>query len=190
MILSQIVYRRYLQKYRPFFRVQQRKLSNIFSDFIFYGRGNDMGHQKSQVLIEFALIFPLFLLLVFGIFYFSSIFSDYMTLNTIARNSAREAAVVSAENDTERNVKYMEIRNRYAKNILPLDIYTWDPSPDRNDTSFNITHQDHNVVVNINATMNQNGSMLETLVDGLSGNKTDLLNLSITYTMYSEDNKK
>lgn len=145
--------------------------------------------QKAQALVEFALIFPLFLLLVFCIFYFSSIFSDYMTLNTIARNSAREAAVVSAENDTERNVKYMEIRNRYAKNILPLDIYTWNPSPDRNDTSFSITHQNHNVVVNINATMNQNGSMLATIVDGLSGNKHDLLNLSITYTMYSEDNK-
>lgn len=153
------------------------------------GRGNDMRQQKSQVLIEFALIFPLFLLLVFGIFYFSSIFSDYMTLNTIARNSAREAAVVSADNDTDRNAKYMEIRTRYAKNILPLDIYTWNPSPDRNDTSFNITHQDHNVVVNINATMNQNGSMLATIVDGLSGNEPDLLNLSITYTMYSEDNK-
>ena len=141
--------------------------------------------QKAQALVEFALIFPLFLLLVFGIFYFSSIFSDYMTLNTIARNSA----VVSAENDTERNVKYMEIRNRYAKNILPLDIYTWNPSPNGNDTPFNITHQDHNVVVNINATMNQNGSMLATIVDGLSGSKPDLLNLSITYTMYSEDNK-
>lgn len=145
--------------------------------------------QKAQALVEFALIFPLFLLLVFGIFYFSSIFSDYMTLNTIARNSAREAAVVSAENDTDRNTKYMEIRKRYAKNILPLDIYTWNPSPDNNDDAYRITHQDHNVVVSINAAMNKNGSMLATIVDGLSGNKSDLLNLSITYTMYSEDNK-
>lgn len=161
----------------------------IFSFIFLMKRGNIM-RQKAQALVEFALIFPLFLLLVFGIFYFSSIFSDYMTLNTIARNSAREAAVVSADNDTDRNAKYMEIRTRYAKNILPLDIYTWNPSPNGNDTPFSITHQDHNVVVNINATMNQNGSMLATIVDGLSGNEPDLLNLSITYTMYSEDNKK
>ncbi|WP_298465418.1 TadE family protein [uncultured Mitsuokella sp.] len=148
-----------------------------------------MKQQKSQALIEFALIFPLFLLLVFGIFYFSSIFSDYMTLNTIARNSAREAAVVSANDDTERNAKYMEIRTRYAKKKLPLDIYTWNPSPSSNDDAYSIIHKDHNVVVNMKATMNQNGSMLATIVDGLSGNKPEALNLSITYTMYSEDNK-
>lgn len=152
-------------------------------------RGNDMRKQKSQVLIEFALIFPLFLLLVFGIFYFGSIFSDYMTLNTVARNSAREASVITWSTDTDRDAQYAEIRKRYAKQPLPLDIYTWNPSPDGNDAPFNITHQDHNVVVNINATMNQNGSMLATIVDGLSRSKTDLLNLSITYTMYSEDNK-
>ena len=148
-----------------------------------------MRKQKSQVLIEFALIFPLFLLLVFGIFYFSSIFSDYMTLNTIARNSAREASVITWSTDTDRDAQYAKIRKRYAKQPLPLDIYTWNPSPNENDTPFKITHQDHNVVVNINATMNKNGSMLATIVDGLSGNKPELLNLSITYTMYSEDNK-
>ena len=148
-----------------------------------------MRKQKSQVLIEFALIFPLFLLLVFGIFYFGSIFSDYMTLNTVARNSAREASVITWSTDTDRDAQYATIRSRYAKQPLPLDIYTWNPSPNGNDISFSITHQNHNVVVNINATMNQNGSMLATIVDGLSGSKPDLLNLSITYTMYSEDNK-
>lgn len=148
-----------------------------------------MRHQKSQVLIEFALIFPLFLLFVFGIFYFSSIFSDYMTLNTIARNSAREASVITWSTDADRDAQYATIRARYAKQPLPLDVYTWNPSPNGNDTPFSITYQDHNVVVIINATMNQNGSMLATIVDGLSGNKPEALNLSITYTMYSEDNK-
>ncbi len=142
--------------------------------------------QRAQVIVEFALIFPLFLLLVFGIFYFGSIFSDYMTLNTIARNSAREAAVVTYKDDSERDTKYAEIRARYAKMTLPLDIYTWNPTSDAN--AFIIQHKDHNVIVTIDAKMNKNGSMLATIVDGFSGDKSDALDLNITYTMYSEDN--
>ena len=53
-----------------------------------------MKKQKAQVLVEFALILPLFLLILLGIIYSGMLFHDYNTLSNIARSCAREAAVV------------------------------------------------------------------------------------------------
>lgn len=82
-----------------------------------------MWQKKSQVLIEFALIFPLFLLLVVGIIYFGSLFSDYMTLSSIARSSAREASVITltdSNNDNDR-------KNNIIRFVLSMKnrLYLW-----------------------------------------------------------------
>ena len=58
--------------------------------------------QKGQSIIEFALVLPLFLLLVFGLFYIGMFFADYLTLSSIARSSAREAAVIQDINEINR----------------------------------------------------------------------------------------
>ena len=52
-----------------------------------------MKKLKGQVIVEFALILPLFLLIMYGIIYSGLLFYDYSTLNNIARASAREAAL-------------------------------------------------------------------------------------------------
>ncbi len=52
-----------------------------------------MKKQKGQALIEFALVFPFFLLLVFGIIYSGMLFYDYSTLSNVARSAARERAI-------------------------------------------------------------------------------------------------
>lgn len=54
-----------------------------------------MRHNKGQSLVEFALVVPFFLFLVFAIIYCGMLFHDYSTLTGIARSAAREAAIVS-----------------------------------------------------------------------------------------------
>lgn len=151
-----------------------------------------MRFQKGQLLVEFAIILPLFLLFIFAIIYFSMIFLDYMTLSTVARNSAREAAVVTSE--TESANGYPTIRERYKNQKLPVDIYDWDPTssdfvieymPSQN------TNEHGNVKATVKAKLNDDGSWLSGILDGLTDNKnTNKLDLNITCTMYSEDNWK
>lgn len=68
------------------------------------------GH-KGQSVVEFALVLPLFLFIMFGVIYTGMMFHDYTTLSNIARSSAREAAI-SATQD------YTEIANYYKNNQL------------------------------------------------------------------------
>ena len=49
--------------------------------------------RKGQSLIEFAMVFPFFLLALYGILYFGFLFADYVTLNDIARSTARTASM-------------------------------------------------------------------------------------------------
>ena len=65
-----------------------------------------MKKNKGQVIVEFALILPLFLLIMYGIIYSGMMFHDYSTISNIARSSAREAALSDSS-------KYGEIAVRY-----------------------------------------------------------------------------
>ena len=56
-----------------------------------------MKKQKGQSLVEFALVVPLFLLLIFGLIYSGMLFHDYTSLSNIARSAAREAAITTAQ---------------------------------------------------------------------------------------------
>ena len=53
-----------------------------------------MKRQKGQDIVEFALLLPIFLLVLCGIIYSGFMFGDYQTVQGIVRNAAREAAVV------------------------------------------------------------------------------------------------
>lgn len=53
-----------------------------------------MKRQKGQDIVEFALLLPIFLLVLCGIIYCGFMFGDYQTVQGIVRNAAREAAVV------------------------------------------------------------------------------------------------
>ena len=49
--------------------------------------------KKAQAMVEFAVIIPLFIMLIMGIMYSGMIFADYMSFNNIARSSAHEASL-------------------------------------------------------------------------------------------------
>ena len=55
--------------------------------------------QEGQTLVEFALVVPLLLLIVFGIIQFGVAFNDYLSLTDGVRAGARKAAVSRHEND-------------------------------------------------------------------------------------------
>ncbi len=82
--------------------------------------------KKGQVLVEFALILPLFLLLVFGIFYSGMLFYDYSTLSNVARSAAREAAIKSnvTENDSEIIGNYYNSQNNAFSGGLITSLYS------------------------------------------------------------------
>ena len=52
-----------------------------------------MKKHKGQSVVEFALVLPLFLFIMYGVIYTGMMFHDYATLSNIARSCAREAAV-------------------------------------------------------------------------------------------------
>lgn len=54
-----------------------------------------MKKNKGQSLVEFALVVPFFLFLVFAIIYAGMLFHDYSALSSIARSAAREAAIMT-----------------------------------------------------------------------------------------------
>ena len=58
-----------------------------------------MKKDKGQSLVEFTLVLPFFLFLVFAIIYGGMLFHDYSSLSSIARSAAREAAIVEGTDD-------------------------------------------------------------------------------------------
>ena len=50
-------------------------------------------NEKGQAMVEFAIVAPILLLLVFGIVQFGILFNNYLTLTDAVRTGARQAAV-------------------------------------------------------------------------------------------------
>ena len=138
--------------------------------------------QKGQSIIEFALVLPLFLLLVFGLFYIGMFFADYLTLSSIARSSAREAAIIPSKDYYQDN--YKKVRDKYKDEKLPMDIFDWQATSTEH---FNINYDkdSHNVKVTMKADLNTRGSQLGNIVSRLAGGMK-LAKIDITYSMYSE----
>jgi Flp pilus assembly protein TadG len=138
--------------------------------------------QKGQSIIEFALVLPLFLLLVFGLFYIGMFFADYLTLSSIARSSAREAAIIPSDDYYKNN--YQKVREKYKDEKLPMDIFDWRATSTEH---FNIKYDKNsqNVQVIMKADLNTQGSQLGNIVSQLAGGMK-LAKIDITYSMYSE----
>ena len=141
-----------------------------------------MRFQKGQSVVEFALVLPIFLLLVYGVFYMGMIFADYITLNDVARSSAREASIINDDADYAYN--YRNIRTKYSDVKLPLDVFTWTVST----TNFKINYDknNHSVKVVLYAPLNKDGAGIANTFYKLIGSTEQDFSLNVTYTMYSE----
>ncbi|BAL81735.1 hypothetical protein SELR_00270 [Selenomonas ruminantium subsp. lactilytica TAM6421] len=56
-----------------------------------------MKWQKGQSAVEFALVIPLFLLLILGMIYGGFVYADYLQYSTAVREAARDIAMQSAD---------------------------------------------------------------------------------------------
>ena len=88
-----------------------------------------MKRQKGQDIVEFALLLPIFLLVLCGIIYCGFMFGDYQTVQGIVRNAAREAAVVgrytkSADPSQPKTDKYQIIEDKYNQILKEQNVIT------------------------------------------------------------------
>lgn len=79
---------------------------------------NKKKHESGQAIVEFALVLPLFLLLVMGILDFGWLFYNYISVENAARNGARIACVeytscslVEAEPNSEQKIPAVFVNN-------------------------------------------------------------------------------
>lgn len=88
-----------------------------------------MKRQKGQDIVEFALLLPIFLLVLCGIIYCGFMFGDYQTVQGIVRNAAREAAVVghyteSADPSQPKIDNYQVIADKYNQILKEQNVIT------------------------------------------------------------------
>ena len=162
-------------------------------------------NRKGQSLIEFAMVFPFFLLALYGILYFGFLFADYVTLNDIARSTARTAAL-STESGTVIKQKQLEKTGRMPSEALgdPIFLFThkgveYDPKNYQIAYETDTTTGTHNVTVTIKAKLNTSAFLAKMFLafynfrwnDGSgvrdAGNSLPFEDgLTIQYTMYDE----
>lgn len=96
-----------------------------------------MKNQRGQDLIEFSLVFPLFLIFILGIMYCGFLFGDYLTLSSMARSAAREAVIVGEtvpeghdHDDPKPQPSFQNLQDQYKKLIdsshMTTNLYTFD----------------------------------------------------------------
>ena len=88
-----------------------------------------MKRQKGQDIVEFALLLPIFLLVLCGIIYCGFMFGDYQTVQGLVRNAAREAAVVgrytkSADPSQPKTDNYQIIEDKYNQILKEQNVIT------------------------------------------------------------------
>lgn len=142
--------------------------------------------QKAQGIVEFALVLPLFLLLVMGIIYFGMAFSDYLTMSNSVRSIAHDASLRQTDADY-RNVVINNTRNLSFAN----DVFVW--KPDTKDgqnnkyLSVEFENSSRNVVVTAHADFNKK-SAIANAFNNLMGEKIGN-GIDIRYSMYSDVRK-
>lgn len=171
-----------------------RAFENMFDRWKMRLRG-----KNGQSMLEFAMVFPFFLMAIYGILYFGFLFADYITLNDIARSTARTA---SMSTDSTKHIKAKQLAK--TKNLpsaalnQPIFLFVTDGTQEGKAT-YDIDRADHNVTVTIQAPLNDKvvlAKLFQTFLnfrwnDGSgqmdAGNELPFRDgLSVTYTMYDE----
>ena len=75
-------------------------------------------HERGQTLVEFALILPIFVLVLVGIFDGGRLVFSYHTVNNAAREGGREATV----NQTITDIQARAAQHAVALDIAPSDV--------------------------------------------------------------------
>lgn len=82
--------------------------------------------EDGQAMVEFALVLPIFLLIVCGIIDFGWLFYNQLAVNNICREGARYAVVSTQENrSTEPIVRHIRntVNSTYTMNDVDINVY-------------------------------------------------------------------
>lgn len=144
-----------------------------------------MHNQKAQGIVEFALVLPLFLLLVMGIIYFGLAFSDYLTMSNTVRSIAHEASL--KENDSDYETVVQNCTHGVA---LANDIFIWKPySNGINKKYLKVNYNTNTKNVEVTATAEYNkDSTIGTVLKNFVGSSAEG-DIEIKYSMYSASHK-
>ena len=146
--------------------------------------------QRGQSMLEFGIVIPFFLVFIMGIAYFGAAISDYIALNNMARSCAREASLGGPST-------YRQLENKYSAQALTAGLYEWGPNVPRELADINVdkvppkaTGDHGNVVVKIYSKIDMSQENAATIFKRLlirwAGASPNVLDLNVTYTMYSE----
>lgn len=146
--------------------------------------------QRGQSMLEFGIVIPFFLVFIMGIAYFGAAISDYIALNNMARSCAREASLGGPST-------YRQLENKYSAQDLTAGLYEWGPNVPRELADIHVDKVlpekpgDHgNVVVKIYSKIDMSrenaAAIFKRLLIRWAGASPEVLNLHVTYTMYSE----
>lgn len=147
--------------------------------------------QRGQSMLEFGIVIPFFFVFIMGIAYFGAAISDYIALNNIARSCAREASLGGPST-------YRQLENKYLSQDLTANLYEWGPqayskglaSIDVNPVRPEKTGDHGNVVVKIYSKIDMSqknaAAIFKRLLIRWTGASPEVLDLNVTYTMYSE----
>ena len=148
--------------------------------------------QRGQSMVEFGIVVPFFFVFIMGIAYFGAAISDYIALNNMARSCAREASIDGPS-------AYRKLENHYLAQDLTAGLYEWGPQAyseglayihvDK-DISEATTGNHGNVVVTLKAKIDMSrenaAAIFKRLLIRWAGASPKVLDLDVTYTMYSE----
>jgi Flp pilus assembly protein TadG len=139
--------------------------------------------RKGQAVVEFAIILPLFLLLLLGIFFLFIYCYNLIALQTMSRDIARAMSV----NTSSLNDSYGDIKTAYAdgkmSNLLVQGYYVWDPA---STDDFPIpTLDSDNLTVTLKATSGGSYGGMINYIFG-SGSDSFFTSMSVSTSMYKE----
>lgn len=155
-----------------------------------------MKRQKGQDIVEFALLLPIFLLVLCGIIYCGFMFGDYQTVQGIVRNAAREAAVVghyteSADPSQEPINNYEMIAAKYNKILKEQNVITHLYVPDAKGvqvyaTNDNNEKPENSVHAKLNLELTKSDVSFVNYIQNVVGMPTDYV---VSCFMYDETTK-
>jgi Flp pilus assembly protein TadG len=82
-----------------------------------------MKYQKGQAITEFAIIFPLFLILLLGLFFLFIYCYNLIALQTMSRDIARSMSVGTTYSTIQSNYS-----NGTMSNLMAQGYYVWNPA--------------------------------------------------------------
>jgi Flp pilus assembly protein TadG len=106
--------------------------------------------EKGQAMVEFAIVVPLFFFMLYAFSYLGMFFHDYLTLNEMTRNIARQASV---------GISLDKIKKNYSNKTFLTSVYTFTFNPEKDvmvEDSEDVS-EGQKVIVTLTASRNMEG---------------------------------